>query len=55
MATVKPFGGGPREALDGAVDGAADDDRPGLVAFAALLAQTFLCVFQCDFWQSREQ
>lgn len=50
MAAVKPFGGGPREALDGAVDGAVDDDGPALVvAFAALLAHTFLCVFQSDF------
>lgn len=50
MAAVKPFGGGPREALDGAVDGAVDDEGTVLVAFlAALLAQTFLCVFQSDF------
>lgn len=47
MTTVKPFGGGRREVVDGPVDGVVDDDdRSSLVAFAALLAQTFLCVFQ---------
>jgi hypothetical protein len=46
MAAVKPFGGDRREAVDGPVDGDVDDDMPALVEFAALLAQTFLCVFQ---------
>lgn len=46
MAAVKPFGGAREVVGDGPVDGNVDDDRPALVAFAALLAQTFLCVFQ---------